>query len=123
MSFFSKKKRSYYKGFLAEYLAVLVFFLKGYKLQKSRYKTYFGEIDLIFRKKDLVVFVEVKYRSEKEAFLDVIQEKQKLRIIKASQFYFKKFPKLQDFEIRYDVFFVSKFFLFQHHRHCFVEIL
>ncbi len=36
---------------------------KGYKLLQSRYRTRLGEIDLIMRRREVVVFVEVKLRS------------------------------------------------------------
>ena len=36
---------------------------KGYKFLQSRYRTRLGEIDLIVSKREMVVFVEVKLRS------------------------------------------------------------
>ena len=35
---------------------------KGYKIQERNYRTSFGEIDIICRHKDSIIFVEVKTR-------------------------------------------------------------
>lgn len=47
-------------GFLAEDLAVKALQDKGYKILERNFKDRFGEIDIIAKDKDVLVFVEVK---------------------------------------------------------------
>ena len=49
---------AYYEEQAAQYLQS-----KGYTIIKRNYKTPYGEIDLIAKKPDLLVFCEVKFRS------------------------------------------------------------
>jgi hypothetical protein len=49
---------------VSEYLAAAILMLKGYRIVALRYRTRLGEIDIIARKGDLAVFVEVKARRE-----------------------------------------------------------
>ncbi len=53
------KNTSYSKGVLAEKHAVEQLKADGYKILHERYKTKFGEVDIIATKDKLVVFVEV----------------------------------------------------------------
>ena len=60
---------------------------KRYKLIDARFRSRFGEIDLIFKHKKFVVFVEVKLRKNKDyscAFEAVTFDKQQ-KIIKTAQ--------------------------------------
>ena len=50
------------KGNLGEILAIKHLQKKGLKLLKKNFHSRFGEIDLIFKDKDFLVFVEVKTR-------------------------------------------------------------
>ena len=90
-------------GPLAERYAANYLRKKKYQLLDVNYRTRLGEIDLIFKKKNYIVFVEVKARNENsfaspKEYVDT--EKQR-KIIAASQQYiaYKK-CKLQP---RYDV--------------------
>ncbi len=70
----------------AEYLS-----RRGYKILEKNYRTKLGEIDIIAREKDTIVFVEVKARtSEKygDPKLAVSYGKQK-KIARAAQIYLK----------------------------------
>ena len=60
----AKKKKSYWFGVFAEYYVICLFAIFGYRFLTRRYKTKLGEIDLIFRKGNAVVAVEVKARSD-----------------------------------------------------------
>lgn len=50
-------------GDYGEELAVKYLKKNGYKILKTKYKTEFGELDIIAQDGDYIVFVEVKYRS------------------------------------------------------------
>ncbi len=81
-------------------------FLKrnGYIIVERNFKTPFGEIDLIVKDNDILVFVEVKTRSSKKFGLpeDAITYKKRLHIVRSALFYLKKYG-LIDRLYRFDI--------------------
>ena len=76
--------------------------LKGYKIIELRHKTLVGEIDIIARKRNMIVFVEVKARPTMAQAMESITPRMKQRIEMAAVHYMSKnFPK--DFDMRFDV--------------------
>ena len=59
----TRRQHAQRKGHWAEWQAAAILFFKGYRIVAMRYKTSLGEIDLIARKGDLAVMVEVKARA------------------------------------------------------------
>ncbi|MCH7772468.1 MAG: YraN family protein [Bacteroidetes bacterium] len=55
-----KYSNSYRLGLRAESVAAWFLRLKGYRVLERRYRTSVGEIDIIVRRKNTIVFVEVK---------------------------------------------------------------
>lgn len=98
---------SYQKGYWAEALAAFSLRLKGYKILQRRYKNSFGEIDIIARRRNLLIFVEVKFRPNLMQGLDAIQVKQRRRIERASQIYLQS-SKVKSESLRFDAIVVSK---------------
>lgn len=96
-----------YKGYLGEIIAALFLFLKGFKILETRYKTPCGEIDIIAQKRDLIIFVEVKSRKNKEKCYTAITDKQLKRIQRASYIFLGKNPKFFLSTTRYDVILIS----------------
>ena len=62
-----KKRTAFFRGHSAERFASVVLLLKGFRVVARRYRTRLGEIDLIARRGDLVLIVEVKARNSLEA--------------------------------------------------------
>lgn len=62
MSRTGKRQKAYRRGHSAERLAAVALMLKGYRIIGRRYRTKLGEIDLIARRGDIVLMVEVKAR-------------------------------------------------------------
>lgn len=56
------RARNHRRGHRGEWLAALALMVKGYRVVARRYRTKLGEIDLIARRGDLVLVVEVKVR-------------------------------------------------------------
>lgn len=56
------RRRAYRRGHRGEWMAALALVCKGYRIVTRRYRTRYGEIDLIARRGDLVAIVEVKAR-------------------------------------------------------------
>lgn len=98
-------------GKLAEFLALLFFLAKGYLPLARNYVTgrgtNAGEVDLIVKKGRLIVFVEVKKRSNLERAAYAVTEKQKQRIIKGAEAFLKKHPQYDDCDVRFDAFLVE----------------
>lgn len=95
------------KGKKAEALAEKYFVSKGFEVVERNFKTKTGEIDLILKKENLLVFVEVKSTFGTQNFIceeKIDQLKQKKILTSAKFFWLKncqKFSKIR--EIRFDV--------------------
>ncbi len=109
------KKRTYRLGIFAEKVAIFLLRLKGYKILQWRYKTKFGEIDLIAQKAKTIVFVEVKMRSSKIIIEEVLSFHQTARIKKAAHFFISQNSKFYEYNLRFDFVEVNKFFLPKHY--------
>ncbi|PMP68669.1 MAG: YraN family protein [Thermodesulfobacterium geofontis] len=95
------------KGAKAEESAAEYLQSKGYKILERNYKTAFGEIDIIAKKKNSLIFVEVKSEFGKEEFLaeEKVDFKKREKILKSAEYFLlKNFQKLSKIEeIRFDV--------------------
>ncbi|MDR1334821.1 MAG: YraN family protein [Holosporaceae bacterium] len=92
-----------YKGYVGEFIAALLLMLKGFKILARRYKTSCGEIDIIAKRGELVIFVEVKVRKDLQKCFDAITERQIQRIRRASEIFLQKCRWFGKYQIRYDV--------------------
>lgn len=75
------------RGLAAESAACALLERKGFVLIARRYKTPYGEIDLIARKGPLLVFVEVKQRSGLARAAESITPRQRQRIVQAAELF------------------------------------
>ena len=77
---------SYEKGISSELCAERLLSSKGYQTLGRRVKTKYGEIDLLVKKGNDVVAVEVKYRKRLDDAMACISLKQRHRILNALLF-------------------------------------
>lgn len=111
----NKKQKSYFFGLLAEYYIIIIFFFMGYILIKRRFKTKFGEIDLIFKRSNCVVAIEVKARSDTSIKAEeVVGRRQFYRITNSLKIFLNKYEKYSNFDIRIDIVLVYKNFIIKH---------
>lgn len=96
------RKTSYNLGRRAEIWAGLYFQLKGYKVIDRRYKTRFGEIDLILRKGKAIVYLEVKARDSLDNAVQSVTPKNRSRIEKAAMMFLAQNPELGVYQQRFD---------------------
>lgn len=96
------RKASYDLGLRAEIWAALYFRIKGYRVLKKRYKTRFGEIDLVLQKGKTLVFLEVKARDSLEDTLQAIHRQNRRRVEQAALMFLAEHPELEPFEQRFD---------------------
>ena len=95
--------KAYRKGHRAEWLAALSLIVRGYKIKALRFKTPVGEIDLIARKGDLILFVEVKARASHQAALDSVNYAAQRRISKAGKWWLSQQKDFHKISWRFDV--------------------
>lgn len=98
-----KRRRAYRWGQIAEHFAAVSLLLKGYRVVARRYKTPVGEVDLIARRGDLVVFVEVKARVTHQAALDSITGTAQRRIEAAANWWISQQRDGAHLSWRFDV--------------------
>ena len=96
--------QGYQAGVSGEDLALRFLLDRGMELMSRRYRASDGEIDLVMRQDNVLVFVEVKYRPNGrhgDGIISVTPGKRR-RIIHAATVYYNK---LQDFSLqpRFDV--------------------
>ncbi|AZL15852.1 YraN family protein [Rickettsiales endosymbiont of Stachyamoeba lipophora] len=99
---------SYKRGVLAEQAAIHYFESKGYIFLTKRFKSKYGEIDLIFRKANLIVFCEVKFRKDIYDAHFAVTIKQINRIINAAKDYLSLNPIYETFDKRFDAILIAK---------------
>ncbi|MCB1783630.1 MAG: YraN family protein [Alphaproteobacteria bacterium] len=98
-----KRAETYERGLWAEGLAALYLIGKGYRVLKRRYKTKFGEIDLIVQKGDIICFVEVKARARESDALETVDLRTQARIEKAALYFLSENPVYFERGLRFDV--------------------
>lgn len=97
----ASRKKAYQWGHLAESLAAVLLWFKGYRIVHMRYKCKVGEVDIIATKGDLLVFVEVKARKDLRTALESLGYQQQQRIIRAASWYMAL--KKKNFKCRFDM--------------------
>ncbi len=77
---------------LGELLAAAVLVLKGYRIAARNWRCALGEIDLIARRGDLVVFVEVKTRTSRAAGApeEALTAAKQARLVRLAQVYLSR---------------------------------
>jgi putative endonuclease len=98
-----------YKGRLGEEKAALFLIEKNYTICEKNYWTKSGEIDIIAKKGDVLVFVEVKTWDtvSEESLEHVINYEKQKRMITISKYYLVKNPQYIDYNIRFDIIFLT----------------
>lgn len=84
-----KRKHSENSGRFAEFVAILLLTFKGYLVLNNRYRTHYGEIDIIALKGKQLVFIEVKLRHSLEAARFAASKTQMARIKNAANSFCK----------------------------------
>ncbi|MCF8467754.1 MAG: YraN family protein [Sneathiella sp.] len=110
-----KRRRAYFRGKAAEFLAASYLRLKGYHIVTKGYRKPFGEIDIIARRGNLLIAVEVKSRDRMAEAAEAISVKQKRRIARALEAFVMERPKFNGFNLRFDVLLVVTFWQKPHH--------
>jgi putative endonuclease len=109
-------KKTHQFGLFAEKIAMIFLRLKGYQILEWRYKTRFGEIDIIAKKSRIIACIEVKARRSKIEISAVLRPHQILRIKQAAEFFLYQNPQFSTHQFRFDFIEVGASFLPKHYK-------
>lgn len=98
-----KRIRAERLGRWSEYRAALALLIKGYRIVALRYKTKAGEVDIIARRGDLVIFVEVKARKDLRAGVDSVSYTAERRIENAADHWLRRQSDATRLSLRHDI--------------------
>jgi putative endonuclease len=94
-------------GLSAESRAAALLMAKGYRILAKRFRTPYGEIDLVARKRNLLAFIEVKARANLDDAAYAVTPRQQQRIIEAAQAWLATHPEHANFELRFDAMLIA----------------
>ena len=80
-----RRRATYLRGHWAEHVALVLLVLKGYRLLARRYTASGGEIDLIVKRGNTIVFIEVKARGLIDDALGAIGVQKRERFSRAAR--------------------------------------
>src|SRR3954471_22068710 len=89
-------------GISAEARAGAFLMAKGYRILAKRFRTPYGEIDIVARRRNLLAFVEVKARGRLDGAAYAVTPRQQARIIEAAQAWLMAHPEHAEFDLRFD---------------------
>ena len=75
----------------------------GFSVLAQRYKTKYGEIDLIVSNNQELVFVEVKARKRSTTLENIITQKQISRNYSAAEIFLSVFEEYKEYRCRFDL--------------------
>ncbi len=99
---------------MAEQIAALWLRLKGYRLLARNWRSPMGEIDILARRGDILVLVEVKSRGEFSAAAEALRAEQAHRLRRALDHYVQLHPQFRDLDRRCDCILFARGYLPQH---------
>ena len=94
-------------GLSAEARAAAYLMAKGYRILAKRFRTPHGEIDLVARRRNVIVFIEVKARASLDDAAFALTPRQRARIIDAAQAWLVAHPEHAELELRFDAMLIA----------------
>jgi putative endonuclease len=95
--------KAYRRGHRSEWLASAALMTKGFRIVARRYKTKLGEIDLVARRGNLVLIVEVKARRTLIDAMEAIARQSERRIEAAADLWLARQPDYARLSVRFDM--------------------
>jgi putative endonuclease len=94
-------------GISAESRAAAFLIAKGFRILARRWRSPVGEIDIVARRRHLLVFVEVKERASLEAAAESVNQRQRRRIAAAAEVWLAANPDTTITDCRFDAILVA----------------
>ena len=101
-------------GLSAESRAAAYLIGKGFRILARRWKSPVGEIDIVARRRSMLIFVEVKAREKLDDAAWSVTPRQQQRIAAAAELWLAGHPDVTFADIRFDVMLVAPGRLPQH---------
>jgi putative endonuclease len=102
-----ERQAAFRTGLSAESRAAALLIAKGFRILERRWKSPVGEIDIIARRRTLLVFVEVKARARLDDAAESISTRQRRRIAAAAEAWLARHGDARVRDIRFDVILVA----------------
>lgn len=99
--------KAFQTGISAESRACVLLLAKGYRILARRFRTPHGEIDIVARKRDVLVFIEVKARAALDEAAYAITPRQRRRITAAAEAWLMTHPHHANLGCRFDAILVA----------------
>ncbi len=109
-----KRIAAFEHGISAESRASILLIAKGYRILARRYRSPAGEIDIVAKRRNALVFVEVKARASYDEAVEAVTEQQQRRIVGAAECWLAARPQDGEGDVRFDVVIVTPGKLPQH---------
>jgi putative endonuclease len=94
-------------GLSAESRAAAYLIAKGYRIVARRFRSPVGEIDIVARRRGVLVFVEVKARAKLDDAAEAVIVPQRRRIIAAAEAWLAAHPDDVNSDMRFDAVLVA----------------
>lgn len=97
-----RKQAAHARGVAAETRAAALLEARGFTILERRLRTKAGELDLVARSGELLVFCEVKLRGDLAQAAESLRPRQRRRIAAAAEAYLAERPELAGLDMRFD---------------------
>jgi putative endonuclease len=101
------RRTAFRTGISAESRAAALLIAKGFRILARRWKSPVGEIDIVARRRGLLVFVEVKARHQLDDAAWSMTERQRARIVAAAEAWLARHGNQGIRDIRFDAMLVA----------------
>jgi putative endonuclease len=102
-----ERQAAFRTGISAESRAAAYLLAKGYRILARRWKSPLGEIDIVARRRSVLVFVEVKARATLDDAAEAVTPRQRRRIAAAAEIWLANNPNPTITDCRFDAVLVA----------------
>lgn len=97
------RRKAERRGLRAEWVAAVWLRLKGYRILARRVRSPAGEVDLVARRGNAIVAVEVKARASLEAAVGSVSLRQRQRVARGLEGFIARYPEFAGLDRRFDL--------------------
>ena len=102
-----ERQAAFRVGISAESRAAAFLIAKGFRILARRWRSPLGEIDIVARRRHLLVFAEVKARANLDEAAEAVSDRQRRRIAAAAEIWLAANPDETIRDIRFDAILVA----------------
>jgi putative endonuclease len=102
-----ERQAAFRVGISAESRAAAFLIAKGFRILARRWRSPLGEIDIVARRRRLLVFAEVKARANLDEAAEAVTDRQRRRIAAAAEIWLAENPDGTIRDIRFDAILVA----------------